>query len=656
MTRDGWSLWLWSAGRAGCGDADPATRRGFLERMPPMKAPRTVAVVLLCLLVVGTAWGLPSVAEGRPTTNKAALERLSLKFEEQFRARRGPLYLQFMQSTDPAWKALHDSPDIELMYVDERGIPHFYKVDNLNAAKTVSTDDVWTGGSGGYYLSGLGTAPGKLGIWDGGAVLTTHQEFTGRVTQKDGGGTSSHATHVAGTMVARGMLVPAAKGMSYGMAYLDAYNWTSDESEMASAAAAGMNVSNHSYGYATGWELDGDWYWHGDMSVSTDEDYMFGFYDDHTRDWDEIAYNAPYYTIVISAGNDRNDNCTGGHYHLEGGSWVWANDSHDPDGDYDCLGSPHTAKNAIIVGAVEDIPAGYSQPSDVVLTSFTSWGPTDDGRIKPDIVANGDALYSCTNTGNSDYATKSGTSMSAPNCSGSLNLLVRHYEDTHGGTTPLSSTMKAVLVQTADEAGSNPGPDYEFGWGLMNTLHAADLIALDSTDPGRIREDTLPPDVWVTSLFFFDASGSDPVRVTLAWTDPPGTPPPPSVDPADLMLVNDFDLRLQHLESDTRYEPYVLDPSNPSNAATTGDNFRDNVEQIYIASPPAGIYLATVSTKGPLSGGHRSYSLVASEKMRRGLPVPATSRWGLLVLASFLAVAGTVALSRRRRIGRVRLS
>ena len=580
-----------------------------------MSSMRKMKTTMVCALLMGLVlvWG--DTADARPETKVDALENMALRLQQKFLAGRGPIYEQLLQSSDPAQKALNENPDIELMYVDERGFPRFYITDNLNAAVTLSTDEVWPGGSGGYSLTGSGTTLGKLGIWDGGAVRTTHQEFaTGRVTQIDGGSTHYHATHVAGTMVAKGQ-VAAAKGMSY-EANLAAYNWTNDESEMASAAASGMNVSNHSYGYATGWEYSGSWYWYGDLSVSTTEDYMFGFYDGHSRDWDEIAYDAPYYTIVISAGNDNDDDHNSGHYHWDGG-WVWATDSHDPDGGtdgYDCLGSPHGAKNPIIVGAVHDIPTGYSDPGDVTLTSFSSWGPTDDGRIKPDVVANGYNLSSCTNTGDSDYLILSGTSMSAPNCSGSLNLLVRHYEATHSSTTPLASTMKAVVIQTADEAGTNTGPDYRHGWGLMNTLHAADVISDDAERPSIIHEDYLPPGSGHVDTLYFYSSGVDPIRVSMAWTDPEGTPPPPSLNPTTLMLVNDLDMRIKHLGSSTTYYPYILDPSNPGNAASTGDNYRDNVEQIYIASPPAGDYIVTISHKSIL-GSNQWYSLVCSQPM-----------------------------------------
>ncbi|MFH1313448.1 MAG: S8 family serine peptidase, partial [Candidatus Eisenbacteria bacterium] len=573
------------------------------------------SLALLMLIGVG------STLNAAPVTKQAELESLSRMLEERLEARRPALYYELLQSDEPAQQQLNADPDAQLMYINERGLPVVYILENINAARTISTDDVWPGGSGGFSLTGSGTTLGELAVWDGGGVLTTHQEFTGRVTQMDSpSGTHYHSTHVAGTMIGEGV-VGNAKGMSY-QGTLAAYEWTNDDSEMASAAAAGMNVSNHSYGYGTGWYYNGSWYWYGDISVSTVEDYGFGFYSPEAEAWDQIAYDAPYYTICKSAGNDRNDygpGAGGGHYVWDGG-WTWSTDTRDPDGGsdgYDCVSWNGTAKNILSVGAVNDITGGWTDSSDVVMSSFSAWGPTDDGRIKPDIVANGVSLYSCTNTGTSNYATYSGTSMSSPNLSGSLNLLVRHYEATHTGTTPLSATMKAVLIQTADEAGPYPGPDYMNGWGLMNTLHAAELIELDSTEPGHILEEDLANSE--TDEYYIDLDGLSPVRISLAWTDPPGTPPSPSLNPTTLMLVNDLDVRLEHIGTSTEYEPYVLDPSNPAYAASTGDNIRDNSEQIYLASPPAGTYLVSVTHKGTLASP-QDYSLVSSAPLGTGGP------------------------------------
>ncbi len=573
---------------------------------------RLWGTLLLGLLMLDTSQ--PAAADERPQTQHVALRELSKQLAEQLKARRTQLYFDLLSATSGPQQVLNDAPDIQLMYIDERGNPVYYTVHNLNAAKTISTDDVWPGGSGGFSLNGSGTVLGELGIWDAGAVLSTHQEYAGRVTQMDSpDSTHYHATHVAGTMIAAGVDA-AAKGMSYA-ATLAAYDWSSDGSEMAAAAAAGMNASNHSYGFITGWYYTGVvWYWFGDITISTTEDYSFGFYGFAARDWDVIAYNAPYYTICKAAGNDRNDygpGPGGGHYVWDGG-WVWSTDTRDLDGGadgYDCIGPKGNAKNIITVGAVEDIPGGYTGPGGVVMSSFSSWGQTDDGRIKPDIVANGVGLYSTDDDANNDYRTLSGTSMSSPNTSGSINLLVRHYEETHNGTTPLASTMKAVVIQTANEAGPDAGPDYMFGWGLMNTLKAAEFIEDDAEGRAMIVEEGLADSEVDTNTVW--SNGVIPLRITIAWTDPPGTPPTPSLNPTDLMLVNDLDIRLEHLATSTVYYPYRLDPSNPANAATTGDNYRDNVEHIYVSAPPAGEYELTVSHKGTLASA-QYYSLVVN--------------------------------------------
>jgi hypothetical protein len=415
-------------------------------------------------------------------------------------------------------------------------------------------------------------------------------------------------------MIASGV-DPNAKGMSY-QGTLAAYDWGVDDFEMSTAAAAGMNVSNHSYGTITGWRFsEGDWYWYGDTAISTTEDYGFGFYGNDARLWDEIAYNAPYYNIVKSAGNDRNDfgpGPGGSHLIWNGSDWVPSNVTRDQDGGidgYDCISWKGTAKNIITVGAISDIPGGYVLPSNVIMSGFSGWGPTDDGRIKPDIVANGVSLYSTDNDNTTDYLYLSGTSMSAPNASGSLNLLVGMYEASHSGLTPLASTVKAIVIHTADEAGPNDGPDYAFGWGLMNTLSAATIIYDDSVSPGLISESNLADGETETYGFMSDGS---PVRLTLVWTDPPGTFNLPSLNPTTPKLVNDLDIRLEHVSEPTIYLPYVLNPASPTTAATTGDNILDNAEQIYVAAPVPGGYRVVVTHKDSLASS-QFYSLISSQ-------------------------------------------
>ncbi len=569
-------------------------------------------------ILLGFCLVTPGSLRARPTTNTRELERISRETAAKWAARRGPEYERFLRSDNPAWRALFADSTIEFIGV-EGGRPLFYQVNNLDAARTVGTDKCWPNAGFGFSLTGANDA-GELAIWDGGAVRFTHQEFTGRVIVMDGGSAASHATHVAGTMIAAGVRNDA-HGMSpEGVLY--SYEWTNDNGEMASAAGNGLLVSNHSYSYITGWNYDygqGIWYWWGDPDISEDEDYNFGFYGYQAQSWDNIAYNAPYYTICKSAGNDRGEGPGGqpvSHYVYIDGDWELNSTMvHERDGGsdgYDCITAAGNSKNIITVGAVNDIPQGYQYPSDVVMSSFSTWGPTDDGRVKPDLVANGIQLYSSVASSNTAYSSYSGTSMSSPNLAGSLNLLVQYYKDTHGGDTPLSATMKALMVHTADEAGSGDGPDYRFGWGLLNTFHAAEVIRDDEEDYYRIQESTLTEGDTVRYTLLAD--GNEPLTATIAWTDPPASPPSAALNPPDLMLVNDLDMRLIHVGTGTEFEPWVLDPANPSAAATTGDNFRDNVEEIFVDVPDAlaGDYVLEVHHKNTLTGGEQPFSLVLS--------------------------------------------
>lgn len=484
---------------------------------------------------------------------------------------------------------------------------------NLNAARTVSTTNLWPGGDTGLALTGTNTL---LGLWDAGDVLTNHQEFTNviaRVIDRDGATTiSSHSTHVAGTLTARGF-VPLAHGMS-GLASLYTHDWTDDFREMADEVAANpLRVSNHSYGFARGWwywEYQGQlyWAWYGDTGVSQTEDYLFGFYDENAQELDQIVYDATDYLPVWSAGNERggiNIGPTPGTAHIIfiGGVPYVSTAVRDPDGGaagYDTLPSHGVAKNILTIGSVADLTNGYTGSANVSLSAFSSLGPTDDGRIKPDLVGNGEEVFSTGPTNTSNYRSDSGTSMAAPNVAGSINLLVELQNRLYGTNHPLwASTLKGLAIHTADEAGSAPGPDYRFGWGLLNARRAALLIQSNyaSQAKAHIKEVILTSGDYIE--FPVVSVGTEPLKVTICWTDPPATPVAASVDPTNRTLVNDLDLRVISPSGTTNF-PYVLNPFAPTNAAATGDNVRDNVEQVVITNTVAGSYLVRVAHKGAL--------------------------------------------------------
>lgn len=545
------------------------------------------------------------------TTNVSALQDFSLQKEKEYREAQKRVQAYSRQHGVTVLEILSDGTVVQLVDV-VNGKPVYIKTDNVGAAITTRAFDLWEGGSSGLELAGDGYD--KLGEWDGGAVRRTHQEFNNtavqRVAQTDGATSlNDHATHVAGTLVGGGV-VANAKGMAY-KGILKANDWNNAEAEMASLAAQGLEISNHSYGTITGWyNNNGSWIWYGDSTISNQQDWRFGFYSNRSRDWDIIANNAPYYLIVKSAGNDRGQGPanagTGGLPPVDGG----------PLG-YDCIGDGGTAKNAMAIGAVNQVN-NYTSPASVVMSSFSSWGPTDDGRIKPDLVAKGVSTYSAGSNSNTHYSTKSGTSMASPNAAGTMALLQQHYQQTHAGQSMRSSTLRALVIHTADEAGTTTGPDYRFGWGLMNARAAADLISQDDILQNVIDEIVLENGGVYTRQV--QASGTEPLRVTIGWIDPAGNVLPPQLNPRTPMLVNNLDLKIIGPDL-AEYFPYSLNPLAPQAAATTnGKNNVDNIEMVHIAKPVAGTYTIVVDHQGTLQQPQNFSLIVSGISEYQGVP------------------------------------
>lgn len=586
-----------------------------------MQARRLMISVVLLL----TAMLAPAQAPLDPSS----LSQLATRFAQEDAQRKGPLYQELKQQLQGPMGAINRDPSMELIGVEPNGELLVYKVDNLVAAQSSLVDELWTGGESGYNLDGSTLLEQNFGIWDAGKVRTSHQEFGGRATQYDGALTNHyHATHVAGTMIAEGVN-PSAQGMAW-QASLRCYDWNSDNSEMLTAATNAMLVSNHSYGLVAGWDYNSTeaaWYWYGTPSVSETEDYKFGNYNSWVRAWDEIAYNAPLYLIVKSAGNDRNDSgpTPGGEHYVWGGTqWVISTTVRDADGGstgYDSIPAKGVAKNILTIGAVDDIPAGYGDSTDVVMTSFSGWGPCDDGRIKPDLVANGVGLTSTAETSNSAYITLSGTSMASPTAAGIAGLMVQQYRTTHGNQYPRAATTKAILIHSAGEAGDTPGPDYRFGWGMIDARAGAELIELDQSINWTLQQFTMTDDDTISGTYY--AGGLDTLKVTLVWSDPPGPAQGAVIDPTTPVLMHDLDLRLVRLEDGIEFEPWILDKDNPTEAATNGDNILDNVEQVYLTDPEPGNYEVRITHKGSLSA-NQYISLVITGFQGPGIPAVAT--------------------------------
>jgi hypothetical protein len=506
--------------------------------------------------------------------------------------------------------------------------PVYLTTQNVNAAISTGANLLRTSP---HSLTGAGVT---IGLWDGGSGRSTHQEFGGRITVMDASSSIDHATHVSGTLIASGV-DPAARGMA-SSASIKSYDWNSDTAEMTASGAttAGepgkIYLSNHSYGFVSGWNYVGnatrawEWYGAGTSSAAIEDD--FGRYNDLARDSDSLAFNAPYYLMFRSAGNDRIDNpAPGQNVSLSpGGAVVAYSYSMHPAGDgnyrggFETIGYNALAKNVITVGSATDaVTGGLRDPAVALVNNFSSWGPTDDGRIKPDVVANGDTVYSSLNGSDTSYGICNGTSMATPNAAGSAALLIQQFGTLFPGQAMRSSTLKGLLIHTADDLG-NAGPDYKFGWGLVNVLSAADLIRDHSEFPvkQRITESELTSTI-TTRTHSFVWDGVSPISATLCWTDPAGTSTTTS-DSRSARLVNNLNLKIT-APNGADALPFVMPfvgawtQASMNSPATTGINNTDNVEQVRIAAPPvAGVYRVTVSFSGPLTNNSQNYSLLLS--------------------------------------------
>ena len=523
-----------------------------------------------------------------------------------------------------------------------------------------------------------------LGMWESyGYVATGHVEFNERVIQMDDPVLpSSHATSVAGTIAAGGEdynlpgygVADWARGVAYESTLL-AYDTDSFSSELLAAAAGGngipsLRVSNHSWGSASAWwrisSMGDYWYnnawytWGGAPAwVWTQweydhEDRRCGQYlGDQTQGTgcaqiDEfMAEQAPRHLMVCAAGNARSSGPR------ESDTWFYFDEfdhrykqlflSNELDMDwtlgdgaygFDTVMPPGTAKNPLTVGAVRDVyhfdatgapQLGYaanSPPSE--FYEFSGCGPTDDGRIKPDVVAVGAASSSVRPSYDlvrptyapADYTTNQvvyGTSFAAASVTGAFGLILERRGQLFPELDPevdawRGSTMKALAIHTADDIWWS-GPDYFTGWGLFNAVSAVEQMELDARDGRGSHIKELELAVGMTNSWRVELTG-EPFKVTIAWSDPAGTPPSGGIDDPTPMLVNNLDLWVENEDGAEVFLPWVLNPDLTNETddariagATTGYDDCNNVEQVLIAEPDAGTYRIFVAHSGGLIGG-----------------------------------------------------
>jgi subtilisin family serine protease len=461
----------------------------------------------------------------------------------------------------------------DVMYV-EPPLPAFQHLNDDNRVRTQA--DVLNAPP--YGLDGSGVS---VLVYDAGQVLS-HSDLAGRLTigQSDTGSVSDHATHVACTIGGDDSggslsgMAPAtdivsytfeqAGGLNQGFLYTDPGDLEDDYAEAISLH--GADLSNNSIGTNTapnGFPCS----WEGNYGTTG------ALIDEVVRG----ALGEPF-RVVWANGNERGSggNC-GSTYHT--------------------TAPPACAKNHLTVGALNS--------NDDSVTSFTSWGPCDDGRLKPDVAAPGcqsdddDGVTSCSSSGG--YTVKCGTSMASPTVAGVAALLLQQYRESFPGRPDFrNSLLRAILAHTAVDLG-NPGPDYQTGYGSIRARPAVDAIKAerfveDEVSQGEVYEFT------ITVLLALDSQ----VKMTLAWDDPAGTP---DVDP---VLVNDLDLRVIGPDQQVHH-PWTLDPDNPGDPAV--QSVRDgvnNIEQVMISNATSGVYRVQVEGVNLAEGAFQPFSLASS--------------------------------------------
>lgn len=507
----------------------------------------------------------------------------------------------------------------------------------------------------GYDGAGIEIAVTDTGL-DTGDAATIHSDFAGRigdisswpvqninwgsgcipqnVGHDDGAADkdSGHGTHVTGSVAGDGT---RSSGQFSGLAPEATINfqaveqWTdwpvgcpiSDRYDLTGIPDDVRLLLNQVYGWGARVH-NNSW---GDSSAK-------GAYDQQAAYFDEFINDHPDLTVVVSAGNSGTDvvnNLTG----------VSGADGYvDPDS----IGSPATAKNVITIGASDNyrLTGGYSaytwsaftnsyysftippistdKISDDVqeLAAFSSRGPTDDGRIKPDLVAPGTDILSVRSSqasgsgwglypSNSYYMYMGGTSMASPLSAGAATV-VRDFLMSNGIANPSAALIKATLINsavditgygnTSQEAGQ-PIPNMHEGWGRIDVAEATKPLVR------RFVNNTTGLSTTGTATYSYIVNSGSPLKVSLVWSDPE------AAVPASSTLVNNLNLTVTAPGGAVVYKGNVF--ANGWSITGGSADTVNNVENVYVQSPAAGIWTVTV-TGNNVPQGPQPFALAVS--------------------------------------------
>ena len=581
----------------------------------------------------------------RPTTETQALLTLAEELQAKFDADEIRVNQYLLDNPKQLRTEVKNGIVHYLVRIDDDGQPRFRinkaGVDtqkNRESGQLIKADSLYLGGSLGVNITGTGMV---AGVWEIDAVRQTHELFAGKAINQPGQfpttGDGNHAAHVTGTMIGVDLATrPTARGIAFGASSQN-YTAPNDLAEMAAFAANGFLISNHSYG---------------DANTQTANLWRYGAYDGEAKGWDGVTKNAPFYLPFVAGGNEQTTS----------GNVI-------PKAGYDIMTGSSAAKNVMTVGAVN---------GDKTMSDYSNWGPTDDGRVKPEIVARGTGIDSaqastpppnsvgCDNCYSGSGADASGTSYATPAAAAAALLLQQYYKSLHGAFM-LSSTLKALMMGTAEDLGA-PGPDHKFGWGLLNVENAAlaikkrsPLAATLATSKGSyIEEIATNPAADSTAEITRDvfAKGGVPLVVNIGWVDDDGPVQlaGEGIDPTTTRLVYDFDMMVRQVAPNPVVDtwPWVVPgmANRTANATvatawfqSNGGNFR----QIIIAAPIANAkYTVTLRKKTGSPALDRSVSLVVTGLVEAvpGAPVnavcgSANSTPSLVAPSANLCGAGT---------------